>query len=113
MAFVYVTQEQSKLNYLPAEKYGQIQFITRDEFSPVAASLNNQRMMASIRDMIARFNADDDYLVCSGSPIVAAAVFATMGHMGVCAFRVLRWSNLNSSYTPILITIAKERVHHV
>lgn len=105
MAKVFITQEQSKLNYLPAERFGEVKFITRDEFSPVAASLGNTHLMGQIRDSIMEFNPSTDFIVFSGSPTVAAAVFACLGKFGHSAFRVLRWSNRDSVYTPITITL--------
>jgi hypothetical protein len=102
---VFVTQEQTRLNYLPAEKFGEICFITRDEFSPVAASLTNIHLIDCIRKALSEFRPEQDYIVFSGSPTVAAAVFATMGKMGILAFRVLRWSNRDNLYTPIGITL--------
>lgn len=106
MTKVFITQEQSKLNYLPAEKYGAIEFITRDEFSPVAGSLSNVRLMAQIISKLKDFNPMEDYIVFSGSPTIAAAVFAIVGRLHIDAFRILRWSNRDNSYTPILIHIA-------
>lgn len=105
MAKVFITQEQSKLDYLPAEKFGEIKFITRDEFSPVAASLGNVQLMDTIKSALATFDPAKDFLVFSGSPTVAAAVFAAMGRLGHSAFRVLRWSNRDYSYTPIVINL--------
>lgn len=107
MSKVFITQEQTKLNYLPAEKFGEIQFITRDEFSPVASSISNRHLMASVRDTLSEFNPKEDFLVFSGSPTVAAAVYATIGRLGFDAFRVLRWSNRDNAYTPIVINLAE------
>ena len=105
MAKVFITQEQTKLNYLPAEKFGEIVFITCDEFSAVAGSLTNARLMSRVWDVLEHFNPEEDYLVFSGSPTVAAAVFAVVGKMDFDAFRVLRWSNRDNAYTPITIDI--------
>ncbi len=106
MSKVWVTQEQSKLNYLPAEKYGEVRFITRDEFSPVAASLGNTHLMTQIMDSVEKFDPETDYIVFSGSPTVAAAVFAHIGKFGHSVFRVLRWSNRDMSYAPITINLS-------
>jgi hypothetical protein len=101
---VFVTQEQSKLNYLPAEKYGEIEFITRDEFSPVARSLGNVTIVQTIKDKLANFDPEKDYIVVSGSPVVAAAVFAHIGSMHQ-RFTVIRWSNRDNIYTPTTVDL--------
>lgn len=105
MPKVFITQEQSKLNYLPAEKFGTVRFITRDEFSPVASSLGNKHLMAQIRDCLQEFDPEEDFLVFSGSPTVAAVVFSYIGKFGFSVYRVLRWSNRDNAYTPITIDL--------
>jgi predicted P-loop ATPase len=105
MSKVFITQEQTKLNYLPAEKFGEIVFITCDEFSPVSGSLSNVNLTKHIWDTLMDFDPEEDYIVFSGSPTVAAAVFSIIGKMDFDAFRVLRWSNRDSMYTPITLNI--------
>lgn len=104
---VFVTQEQTKLNYLPAEKYGEIVFITCEEFSSVPSSLSNNKLLDHMWEVLGGFNPDIDYLVFSGSPTVAAAVFAIVGKMDYPKFKVLRWSNRDNIYTPIVINLDK------
>lgn len=104
MPRVFVTQEQSKLNYLPAEKFGEIEFVTRDEFSPVAKSLGNTAIVEQIKSKLSKYNPEEDYIVFSGSPVVAAAVFAAIGQMAG-RFTVLRWSNRDNFYTPITVDL--------
>lgn len=101
---VFVTQEMPKLNYLPAEKFGSITFLTRDDFSPVASSLSNAKLLEDIRSKLTKYDPSEDYIVFSGSPTVAAAVFAFLG--SICkTIRVLRWSNRDMNYTPITINL--------
>lgn len=104
---VYVTQEQPKLNYLPAQKFGDIVFLVADDFSPVAGSLSNVKLIEQIKQKLKAFDEANDYVVFSGSPTVAAAVFAHLGSKGVNSVRVLRWSNQNLHYTPITISNLK------
>jgi uroporphyrinogen-III decarboxylase len=102
---VFVTQEQQKLNYLPAERYGDVEFITRDEFSPIASSLGNQVIVNAIKNKLAQFNPETDFIVFSGSPVVAAAVFAHLGSR-FTRFTVLRWSNRDNIYTPTTVDLS-------
>lgn len=104
---VFVTQEMNKLNYLPAQKFGEITFLTRDEFSSVRTSLGNKELIANVYDKLKDFNPEVDYIVFSGSPTVAAAVFAILGKM-TTHFTILRWSNRDSFYAPVTIDISKE-----
>lgn len=102
---VFVTQEMDRLDYLPAQKFGGIIFLTRSEFSPVSGSLNNKALIGQIRDKLADFDPEVDYIVFSGSPTVAAAVFAYIGSKHDL-FTVLRWSNRDSFYAPITIDLS-------
>ena len=99
---VFVTQEMDRLNYLPAEKFGSILFLTRNEFSPVRTSLSNIALINTIRAKLKDFDPDVDFIVFSGSPTVAAAVFAILGSE-TDHFTVLRWSNRDNMYSPITI----------
>lgn len=101
---VFVTMEMPKLDYLPAEKYGDVVFLARDDLSPVSSSLNNDSIMRAIISKLTAFKPDEDYFIFSGSPILAAAVFAQVGKV-TDAFRMLRWSNRDNMYTPIHIKL--------
>lgn len=104
---VFVTQEMDRLDYSPAEKFGDVVFLTRSEFSHVKSSLGNIELVRQIRDRLADFNAEIDFVVCSGSPTVAAAVFAIIGRK--CGrWTILRWSNRDFAYNPVEITIGAE-----
>ena len=100
MPNVWVTQENPSFNYLPAEEYGEVNFITAQDFSPMANSLTNVAVINSIRDALTRFNADEDFILPSGSPVVSAAVFMAVGRITKKA-RVLKWSNRDQNYIPI------------
>lgn len=103
-ARVFVTQEMPKLDYTPAEKFGEVVFLARNDFSPVASSLINVDLMGSIKSGLKNFNESVDYVVFSGSPIVAAAVFAQLGKT-VQSIRLLRWNNRDNTYTPMRINL--------
>lgn len=103
-ARVFVTQEMPKLDYTPAEKFGEVVFLARNDFSPVASSLINVDLMTSIKSGLRGFDETNDYVVFSGSPVVAAAVFAHLGKM-VQSIRLLRWNNRDNTYTPMRINL--------
>lgn len=102
---VFVTQEMPRLDYTPAQKFGEIVFIVRQDYSPVAGSLINESINQAIAEKLRNFDFENDYLVFSGSPTVAAAVFAFIGRKGQRPFCVLRWSNRDCIYIPIHITV--------
>ena len=111
---VFVTQENSQLNYSNAEAFGEVVFLTRDEVSPVPGSLTNAAIMEEMEKKLADFDFDRDYIAPSGSPVVSGMAFLTLGKRieleGLHASRkgklcVLRWSNRDRVYQPITITL--------
>jgi hypothetical protein len=109
---VFITQENSQLNYGHAEEYGEIVFLTAKEVSPVPGSIINADIMAELERKLADFDFDNDFLAPSGSPVVCGLTFFMLGKMAeragfpsVRCLRVLRWSNRDRVYQPIHITI--------
>jgi len=110
MAKVYVTQEQEKLNYSPAEEFGDVVFITRNDFSVMKASLRNDALIDEIAFRLKDFDAQHDFITVSGSPVVSATVFLVLGLRGVKSVNMLRWSNRDCVYQPITIQLSKKHI---
>lgn len=103
---VFVTQENPTLNYLSAEEFGDITFMSRGDYSPIKNSIANEKLLADLQRHLKSFDIDKDYIVVTGSPIVAAAVFLLLGRFGYAhKVNVLRWSNRDHTYQPVTIDI--------
>jgi folate-dependent tRNA-U54 methylase TrmFO/GidA len=103
---VYITQENPNLNYIPAEEFGEVIFLTRGDFSPMKNSLNNDKLIEEIRTKLKKFHPVDDYLVISGSPVVSAAVFMIVREI-TDTVNILRWSNRDRLYQHLVVSIKK------
>lgn len=103
---VFVTQENANLNYSPAEQFGEIVFLTRDDVSHVPGSLINSSIVSEMKAKLATFNNQLDFLAPSGSPIVCGIAFMLLEAQR-CKYpiRVLRWSNRDHVYHPVSITL--------
>jgi len=101
-ARVFVTQENPNLNYLPAEAFGDIEFLAREDFSPVRNSLHNEALIQKIRHKLKEFNPDIDFITVSGSPVVAAVVFMILAEK-TKTVNILRWSNRDHVYQHLVI----------
>lgn len=97
---VFVVQENPNLNYLPAEKFGEVVFITSIEFSPVKNSPRNAALMRDIEDAMRQFDPDRDYLLLSGNPIIMGYVFALAIQMKG-EVSVLWWSRIDGAYIDV------------
>lgn len=105
MPQVFVTQE-TNFNFTPAEQWGDVVFLTKDEVSPVKQSLRNDALVDELRHKLLKYNPDEDYIVVAGSPYVAALVFYLLGrYHRVKQVRMLRWSNRDRLYGPLIVNI--------
>lgn len=106
MAKVFVTQEHPSLNYAPAEEFGEVVFMTIDDYSSIKNSLHNIDLIDELKNTVKEFDPDVDYIVISGSPVVSAIVFMLVGMMYQGRqINVLRWSNRDHMYQPTTINI--------
>ncbi len=103
---VFVTQEAraGSIDYTPAKAYGNISFLTVMDFAPEEDSIYNVVLIEEIRAKLHDFNAETDYMVITGSPVVTAAVFMILRERQT-RVRVLRWSNRDFSYSVVTINL--------
>lgn len=106
---VYVTQETHH-DFTKAEHYGDIEFITKDDFSNVKNSLVNKGLIMEINHKVKKIDPEVDWLVISGSPYVSAAVFMALGRRGFQSVNVLRWDNRDGVYRPITVDLNAARM---
>ena len=104
---VFVTHETS-LDFLDAERYGEIVFLTRDDLHNIKNSLHNESVLRFIREGLRDYDPEVDWVVIAGSPYVAAAVFLMLGHKKIQQVRVLRWSNRDRAYLPMYLDLRRE-----
>jgi len=95
---VYVVQENAFANYSDAERYGEVVFMTADEFRPQNNSLRNAQILDQVRGMMLHFTSND-YLILTGNPTVIGYAF----HCGLQRFdslKILQWDKLGRVYKP-------------
>ncbi|QOI69773.1 hypothetical protein IBZ20DMU1_29 [Acinetobacter phage DMU1] len=100
MPTVYVVQENPRMNYLPAEKFGEVKFLTASEFSASQHSLRNKQILEQVMENLSNFDPDKDYLVLSGNPIIMGFVFSLLiqkkGYL-----RVLWYHSIDREYVEV------------
>jgi len=104
MPRVFVTHENPALNYQPAEDFGDVEFLTNQDLSPMHNSLNNEAIIENMRKSLTRFDPKNDYIVLSGSPVVTAVAFMLLRER-TDTLNVLRWSNRDHVYQHILVSV--------
>lgn len=106
MSIVYVTQE-TDYDFSRAEAYGEVVFLTRDDLNNLKGSLQNEVVISQLAAKLSKFNEQDDWMVITGSPYIAAAVFLILGKRNVRTVRVLRWDNRDHRYIPLYLELPK------
>jgi hypothetical protein len=101
---VFVTQE-TNLDFTPAEQFGEVQFLTRDDLNNIKGSLHNEAIVADLAAKLKDFDYVRDYVVIAGSPYISALVFMILGKMNLREVRVLRWNNRDFNYIPMYLNL--------
>lgn len=100
MAKVYVVQENPRLNYVDADNYGEVIFLTTKDYSPMKNSLINTQVLMDIAGGLKDFDPDVDFLLLTGSPILLGYAFhRAMVKKGYA--HILQWDGYRQSYLPI------------
>jgi hypothetical protein len=98
---VYVVQENNRIDYSDAERFGEILFLTADEIKPISGSLRNQTILASIRRQMEDFDPTKDRLILTGNPMVIGYAF----HLALSKSQsivVLQWDRFSGQYREFL-----------
>ncbi len=106
---VFITHEvrpgrKITIDYTPAKEFGQLKSITLIDFSRDEGAISNDVLIEEIRAKLHDFDAENDFIVISGSPAVSFVVAMILRER---AHRVnlLRWSNETKSYSPLVINL--------
>lgn len=107
MAKVFVVQENLRADYSDAERFGEVVFMTVDEFKPINGSLRNQIVKDEIKSSLDKFTPED-FLVLTGNPTMIGYAFhhaagAVADKGGV--LNILQWDKITNGYKPFQITV--------
>lgn len=102
MSRVFIVQENRHLDFGAAEHYGELVFLTADEFKPVVRSPLNDRIIEEIKANLSDFNAKEDFIILNGNPTIIGFAFAeAMSRCGPLeGLRVLQWEKRSHEYRP-------------
>tara|TARA_R110000787_G_scaffold53739_7_gene125574 strand:+ start:2772 stop:3122 length:351 start_codon:yes stop_codon:yes gene_type:complete len=101
MATVYVTQENPRVNILPAARWGDL-FPLTDPYDQL--NVNPARIVSQIRRNLAGYT-DDDWLLCMGDPAIIGASFAIASELNQGRVGILKWDRMEKAYYPVKIAL--------
>lgn len=102
------------MDYTPAYKYGNIEFITN--FDPplvIRGSTVSHQWYSKMMAVIAKFDPEEDYLILTGSPLAIFMAGVLFAKLGSAPPKVLVWRRESNSYVPydgldVLETLAEQ-----
>ena len=99
---VYITQENSRLNYADAERFGEIHFVTDREIRGKAHARGNRAAAEDVAGVAADFDLRRDYILIAGDPIVGALTVAMVVQRAieenVPTIQMLKWDGQTRQY---------------
>lgn len=108
-SFVYVTQE-TEFDFRPAERFGAVKFLTASDVHNSKNSLHNSLLIKDMQRALRRYDPSKDFIVPVGSPYVQAIAFWVLGMMGHTSISILRWSNRDRLYIPVILRSDTEEI---
>ncbi len=103
MAKVFVTQYARRIDFTELNKYGEVVFLTKDEYmpEPVPAEIN-QAVKSEIETKMKEYLPGVDYIVTTGSALPNLIVGGILTEIAINGIkrqhRILKWSNRDAKY---------------
>jgi len=101
MPTVFVTQENPRVNILPAAKWGDLESLT-DPYDQL--HINPSRLVSQIRRNL-RGLTDDDWLLAMGDPAIIGVSFAIAAELNHGRVNLLKWDRMEKSYYPVKVSL--------
>ena len=98
MSTVFITHEQPRFDYGPAEAYGDLDVVTDRVYSMTPGNLVNAQLAHSVAGAASAYS-EGDYVLPSGSAIVTALFFVRLAALGHRKIRTLLWNHNEGSYS--------------
>ena len=95
-AVVWVIQEGNN-DYAPAEKYGEVRFITRADLRSIPSSSVNEQAVADVAKFLEEYQPEIDYIVPVGNPMLIIYV-SILVHKATPEHRYLKWDGRQADY---------------
>lgn len=103
MSKVYIIQEMTRMNYLPAASFGQIDHLTRLEFKPLQNSNQSEYVLDEVSAKLSNFDPSSDYIIMTGGPVlIGLVIHALLDKHGYV--KVLHWDRQELKYMPFTLT---------
>ena len=101
---VYISHENTKLDYALASTYGEVEIVAVNEYSAMLVSKANTQTISDINKTVKKFNPDHDYVVISGDSLIFG-ILLTRLLMEHGSAQILKWSPRDAKYNVVHINL--------
>jgi len=98
---VFVTQDNYN-DYAAAEKFGEVHFITKHEYTKIEHSSLNQTVKSDIRRFLSEYHPGVDFILPAGNPMISMLVCINLPK---CSHQFLKWNSREYNYTPFKLDL--------
>ena len=99
MSTVFITHEQPRFDYGPAEAFGDLDVVTDRVYSMTPGNSVNGQLAQNIIGASNAFDPDEDYVLPSGSAVATALFYVRLAALGHRRIRTLLWNHNESAYS--------------
>lgn len=101
---VFVTQEQTHIDYAQAEEYGDVVFCSLLDVPTVSGSLRTKQVIEDIKSKMQGYRAGIDYILPTGSPLNIATIMLLAGRVGD-NHNILKWESRGRKYQRVVLEV--------
>jgi hypothetical protein len=102
---VFITQYIKNLKFSDAERFGQVRFLTDQEYRPCPAIGVNEKITLEIKKNISYYLPGTDYILLTGSSIPNFIVGTYLMKFGELTHNILKWDNRQHRYEVFSVKI--------
>ena len=99
MSTVFITHEQPRFDYGPAEAFGDLDVVTDRVYSMTPGNSVNAQLAHSVVSASNAFDPDEDYVLPSGSAVATALFYVRLAALGHRRIKTLLWNHNESAYS--------------
>lgn len=92
------------MDFSPAERFGDVVFITSHDPSPNSGSTINKSILDQMNDVAEQYVPGQDYIIATGAPLAIFMMGAIMGQRHD-TMAILVWDRFTQNYRPVAIDL--------
>lgn len=104
---VFIVMDNGKYDLTPALKYGNPVRLFVHSIYPDSVNSRVPRIMTYLRQVLEKFNPDEDHLLLIGDPSLIAMTMGTLIMMGKTRIKMLKFDRRNVGYYEIEVDFAE------